>query len=124
MHKHILTQQQIELLPLLKQFSQEFCLVGGTAIALYIGHRFIAGHITKIGNEIVEHIRSIKGKIMEDQVFQKNNLTIRQITAELPKHSNSIVSLFLQQLEIKHTEQSETSDIATISIKIYIIEKQ
>ena len=39
MHKHILTQRQIELLPLVKQFSQEFYLVGGTAIALYIGHR-------------------------------------------------------------------------------------
>lgn len=39
MHKHILTAQQIELLPLIKEFSKEFYLVGGTAIALYIGHR-------------------------------------------------------------------------------------
>ena len=39
MHKHILTAQQIELLPLIKEFAQEFYLVGGTAIALYIGHR-------------------------------------------------------------------------------------
>lgn len=39
MHKHILTAQQIALLPLIKEFAQEFYLVGGTAIALYIGHR-------------------------------------------------------------------------------------
>lgn len=39
MHKEILTQEQTELLPLLKLFSGKFGLVGGTAIALYIGHR-------------------------------------------------------------------------------------
>ncbi len=39
MHKHVLTQQQIELLPLIKEFAKEFYLVGGTAIALHIGHR-------------------------------------------------------------------------------------
>lgn len=35
----ILTNAQIKLLPLLKAFSGEFGLVGGTAIALHIGHR-------------------------------------------------------------------------------------
>ena len=39
MHKEILTQEQTGLLPLLKQFSKDFFLVGGTATALYIGHR-------------------------------------------------------------------------------------
>jgi hypothetical protein len=39
MHKEILTKEQIELLPLVKQFRKEFYLVGGTAIALQIGHR-------------------------------------------------------------------------------------
>ena len=39
MRAHILTEQQRELLPLIQQFSQEFYLVGGTAIALYVGHR-------------------------------------------------------------------------------------
>lgn len=39
MHKEILTQGQVELLPLLKKFSNDFFLVGGTAVALYIGHR-------------------------------------------------------------------------------------
>jgi hypothetical protein len=39
MYKEILSRQQIELLPLMSQFKREYYLVGGTAIALYIGHR-------------------------------------------------------------------------------------
>lgn len=40
MHKEILTKNQLQLLPLLKDFSKDYILVGGTAIALYLGHRF------------------------------------------------------------------------------------
>lgn len=39
MHKEILTKEQINLLPLVSKFSRSFGLVGGTAIALHIGHR-------------------------------------------------------------------------------------
>ncbi len=39
MHKEILNKSQLELLPLVKQFKHEFFLVGGTAIALHLGHR-------------------------------------------------------------------------------------
>lgn len=39
MHSEILNDRQIELLPLMVQFRREYYLVGGTAIALYIGHR-------------------------------------------------------------------------------------
>lgn len=39
MHKEILTKEQLELLPLIKEFSEDFVLVGGTAIAFHIGHR-------------------------------------------------------------------------------------
>lgn len=39
MHKEVLDKNQIELLPLLESFSSQFGLVGGTAIALHIGHR-------------------------------------------------------------------------------------
>jgi len=38
-HKEILTANQIKFLPLLELFSKNFGLVGGTAIALHIGHR-------------------------------------------------------------------------------------
>lgn len=39
MHLNILSQSQTDLLPLLKKFSNQFYLVGGTAIALHLGHR-------------------------------------------------------------------------------------
>jgi hypothetical protein len=39
MHLEILTDKQKELLPLISQFKRNFYLVGGTAIALHLGHR-------------------------------------------------------------------------------------
>jgi len=39
MHSEVLTNEQRELLPLIKSFSKDYYLVGGTAIALYLGHR-------------------------------------------------------------------------------------
>lgn len=39
MHNDVLTEEQQELLPLMKLFSKEYILVGGTAVALHIGHR-------------------------------------------------------------------------------------
>ena len=39
MHLEILSDQQRELLPFVAQFKRSFYLVGGTAIALQIGHR-------------------------------------------------------------------------------------
>lgn len=39
MYKKILTKEQVELLPVVGSFSENFGLVGGTAIALHIGHR-------------------------------------------------------------------------------------
>ena len=39
LHPEILTKEQKELLPLVKKFYKDFGLVGGSAIALHIGHR-------------------------------------------------------------------------------------
>lgn len=39
MHKEILTAEQVAFLPVLKLFSKNFGLVGGTAVALHLGHR-------------------------------------------------------------------------------------
>ena len=39
MHKEILSEEQSRLLPLIQVFNKEFVLVGGTAVALHIGHR-------------------------------------------------------------------------------------
>lgn len=39
LHKEILTKEQVGLLHLVRLFNKDFGLVGGTAIALHIGHR-------------------------------------------------------------------------------------
>ena len=39
MHLEILSKEQRDLLPFIKMFNKSFYLVGGTAIALHIGHR-------------------------------------------------------------------------------------
>ena len=39
MHSEILNDRQTELLPLMAQFRREYYLVGGTAIAIYLGRR-------------------------------------------------------------------------------------
>jgi Nucleotidyl transferase AbiEii toxin, Type IV TA system len=39
MFDNILSENQKELLPFIESFKKEFYLVGGTAIALQIGHR-------------------------------------------------------------------------------------
>ncbi|MCL4392521.1 nucleotidyl transferase AbiEii/AbiGii toxin family protein [Patescibacteria group bacterium] len=39
MHKTILSDEEFQLLPVLENYSNNFYLVGGTAIALYLGHR-------------------------------------------------------------------------------------
>ncbi|MFA6400510.1 MAG: hypothetical protein WCX31_02630 [Salinivirgaceae bacterium] len=39
MYNNILNERQNELLPFLNKFKRTYFLVGGTSIALYIGHR-------------------------------------------------------------------------------------
>ncbi len=39
MHDEILSANQRELLSVMERFKREYYLVGGTAIALHIGHR-------------------------------------------------------------------------------------
>lgn len=38
-HGEILNDDQMSLLPIIREFKREYYLVGGTAIALYLGHR-------------------------------------------------------------------------------------
>ena len=51
MHKEILTAEQNKLLPLVESFAKDFGLVGGTAIALHLGHiaRSIDFDLLRIG---------------------------------------------------------------------------
>lgn len=62
MHRKVLTKKQAELLSLLELFSNDFGLVGGTAIAFHIGHR-----------------RSIDFDLFTDKEF-KNQDILKRIT--------------------------------------------
>lgn len=62
----ILTKNQQELLPLISQFSGQFYLVGGTALALQLGHR-----------------RSIDFDLFSDKNF-RNDLIIKKIKRYYP----------------------------------------
>ncbi len=51
MHLEILNKDQLNLLPFLAKFKREYYLVGGTAVALHIGHRLsIDFDLFKIGS--------------------------------------------------------------------------
>ncbi len=60
MHPDILSETQRELLPVLGSMQREFYLVGGTAIALQIGHR-----------QSIDFDLFKKGNIRKEKIFQK-----------------------------------------------------
>ena len=77
MHLQILTPGQTELLPFLKQFRKEYYLAGGTAVALYIGHRrsldfdlFKAGGINP--KKILEKLNNIPGQKTLQEEYRSN----------------------------------------------------
>ena len=84
MHIEVLTDKQRELLPLIKLFSGDFYLVGGTAIALHIGHRrsidfdlFTSGTIKR---------KSIKNQI------KKSNYSLDKIVHEASEQMHLIIN--------------------------------
>ncbi len=64
MHEEILTQQQLELIPLIRVFNRSFYLVGGTAIALYLGHRHSIDF--DLFNPKLFNRKNIQNKILEN----------------------------------------------------------
>jgi len=85
MHKEILSKSQIELLPLVKMFEREYYLVGGTAIALHIGHRrsidfdlFKSGRL--VLNRIITKVASSKKTYrVTRRVEEQLNLIIKDV---------------------------------------------
>ncbi|MBI2552490.1 nucleotidyl transferase AbiEii/AbiGii toxin family protein [Candidatus Uhrbacteria bacterium] len=79
MHKEILTSEQVELLPLVGSFSKEFGLVGGTAVALQLGHRrsidFDLFSFKGFNNLSIKQKISRKRKIDEIYVNRKGEFT-------------------------------------------------
>jgi len=86
MHIEVLSEEQQRLLPLIKSFSSEYYLAGGTAIALYIAHRrsidfdlFTNADIERIGvrNIIKKGGFNIEGLLYES--FDQIHLIINSI---------------------------------------------
>ncbi len=85
MHKEILIKNQLDLLPLVKLFNREFYLVGGTAIALHLGHRrsidfdlFKSGRL--VLNRIIKKVSSISKQYnVTRRVEEQLNLIIRDV---------------------------------------------
>ncbi len=85
MHKEILSKNQLELLPLVKLFNREFYLVGGTAIALHLGHRrsidfdmFKSGRL--VLNRIMTKVSSINKQFnVTRRVEEQLNLIIKDV---------------------------------------------
>ncbi len=83
MHSNILSNRQKELLPIVKTFSREFYLVGGTAIALHLGHR------QSIDFDLFKNGR-LKRKSILNRIQAFNYQTI--ITRNVGEHLDVIVN--------------------------------
>lgn len=82
MHLEILSPEQEELLPLVKTFKRKFYLVGGTAIALHIGHRM-----------------SIDYDLFCEKSFSPINV-LRKIDEHLPKQTYRVIYRDSNQLHL------------------------
>jgi len=86
MHKEILSDKQVNLLPLVREFKREFYLVGGTAVALYLGHRrsidFDLFKYTSIRpKRIISKVTSNGfSYLVTRRVSEQLNITINEVT--------------------------------------------
>ena len=125
MHLEILTKEQEELLPLVKMFSSEFGLVGGTAIALQLGHReSIDFDLFKNGN-----INILKIRKRVSEVFHIENVRVEG-PEEYTITVNGVRLTFLNYpFNIKYTEKLEHTikipDILTLgAMKAFALGKR
>ncbi len=75
MHLEILDKNRIEILPKLKIFKDRFYLAGGTALALYIGHRQSIDFDFFINADFDEE----KLRVEVEEIFKDDNLKIVQL---------------------------------------------
>ena len=85
MHKEILSEKQLELIPLVKRFIREYYLAGGTAIALHIGHRrsidfdLFKYNMLKPKNIVTEISSSPYSYQITRRVTEQMNVTIHDV---------------------------------------------
>ena len=114
-HKEILSPEQVTLLPVVKLFSDSFGLVGGTAIALHIGHRESIDYDLFTYDEFAN--QKIRRKILKDS---KIDAVIRDETGQFTLVIDGVRFTFFQfPYEIDFTESFENiikiPDILTLA---------
>ncbi|MCO5254568.1 MAG: nucleotidyl transferase AbiEii/AbiGii toxin family protein [Bacteroidetes bacterium] len=100
MYKDILDKNQLELLPLIKEFKRTFYLVGGTAIALQIGHR------RSIDFDLFRD-KPLNHKLIIDKIksHQYTPLITRRVEEQINLVINNVKLTFFQYpFEINKTE--------------------
>lgn len=103
MHTDILSDKQRELLPWVRQFKREFYLVGGTAIALYLGHRkSIDFDLFKLGN--INHKKNLE----RIQQFGYTYQITRRVAEQMNLILNDVkVTFFQYPFDIQATQNVE-----------------
>lgn len=91
MYKNILNNDQVELLPLVSAFKRTFYLVGGTAIALQIGHRRSVDF--DLFREGLIHPKKVLEKI---QKLNYQPIVTRRVTDQLNLTVNNVKFTFFQ----------------------------
>lgn len=80
MHNEILTREQSDMFPKLKVFSKHFGLIGGTAIALQIGHRqsldFDLASLKELDRRQIRKSLQAIGGVQSVLVDKKEELTV------------------------------------------------
>ncbi len=115
MHSKILSKEQLEILPLIKEFYEDFYLVGGTAIALHICHRrsidFALFKYTDINH------RKILNRI---EKFHRNYIITRRTDEQLNVIVNNVNLTFLEfpyEIEAKYNFEdiAKLPDLLTLA---------
>ena len=122
MYKNILSENQIALLPLIRQFSLDYYLVGGTALALQYGHRRSLDFdlFTTKSFESQPIIRAIRKdhKINQKHIDEPNQLTLM---------ADHIKMTFCQyEYPVIHTEKFENiitmpDDLSIAAMKAFTL---
>ena len=122
MHEEVLSEKQKELLPLIASFSDSFGLIGGTAIALQLGHRrSIDFDLTTLSEVDAVKIRDrVSGKYKIDAVLVDET---REYTLVINGVKISFISYpFNINFEVRFQEYINLPSLTTLaSMKAYAL---
>ncbi|NWG27532.1 MAG: nucleotidyl transferase AbiEii/AbiGii toxin family protein [Ignavibacteriaceae bacterium] len=100
-HKEILTKNQLKFLPLIRKFKRSFFLVGGTAIALYLGHR------RSIDFDLFTKSK-LKRKVLEDRI-RNSGFKIKTVYQSPSEWTFFIDKVKITFFEFKYPVQPENN---------------